>query len=482
MELNDILKLPLSEQVEKLSVQLTDDKAIDVAKKQIDHWQHDVHNRAIRKDKTTVEIEDELDTNGEPTGGKKSKPITTYVNRLSYPFQELITELHTEFALGNNIKLSVKGDSAKKDDISGSMEAIYDRLKIDAFNKDMMRKLLSCFEVAEYIYTTEGQPHEKYGFRTPVKMGFQLFSPLKGDKLYPLFDRYGNMVAFSRGFTLKEDDKDVEHLETWTETNYFFFTKVDAGWMKEVKENPLGKIPIVYSRMDKTVWDGVQTQIDRYEKFSSNFADMNDRHAWPILVGKGVISSRIGDFVQIDDNGESQGDMKYVESNQAAERIKLEFEKLNNEIFGLTQSVNLTLENVRGIGNMASGAALNVLLFNPHLKVKKHAEILDPHFARRHSILLTYLSMMNTSWAADIEKVEVTTKITPLMPNMMLELIQGISQSITNQTMSVATGTKLNPLIEDATQELEELAKQKEDTAQKANDVVKVQDKQLKTA
>src|SRR5690606_35631363 len=121
------------------------------------------------------------------------------------------------------------------------------------------------------------------------KLRHAVFAPELGDELYPLFDETGDMVAFSRGYSLEDDGKKIEYFETWTADNYFQWKKENSDWEQLKSEpNPLGKIPIVYTSRNQPIWrDGDNGKVHEIEMLLSRNGEIIAYHSAPVLLIKG---------------------------------------------------------------------------------------------------------------------------------------------------------------------------------------------------
>ena len=107
------------------------------------------------------------------------------------------------------------------------------------------------------------------------KLRVAVFSLLpQGDLLFPMFDSYGDMRAFSREYAIVRDGEEKRYFDTYTDEQIVRFEYTGAGWQEISRAgNALGKIPVVYASQGESEWADVQGIIERLEKLLSNFAD-----------------------------------------------------------------------------------------------------------------------------------------------------------------------------------------------------------------
>lgn len=410
----------VSEIVEKIKKTRTDSQPdIAAINNQLNPANHDVMNESIRPNKQV-----KIDSNNTETATYTSNSETTEtdtriekVARIAIAIQKLIVKRAVSFTYGNPLILNYEPQSDSEKTVLNGIKKILLKNKETSLNRKIGKAMFSCTEAAEYWYPVEDiNAKSLYGFDTKYKLKSAVFSPLKGDILYPTFDDYGDMIAFSREFTKEVDDKEVVFFETYTDSQHFMWNtteqKLVDGFPKKIE---LGKIPIVYGKQEQTEWEDVQSMIDRLEKLLSNFADTNDYHASPKIFIKGQLIGfgRKGEAGAIIE-GDEGSDAKYLSWQQAPEAVKLEIETLLNLIYSLTQTPNLSFESVKGLGNI-SGRALKLLFLDAHLKVQEKQEVLSEYHTRRINLIKTYIGNFNNGLKATCDSMDIEPEIVPFM-------------------------------------------------------------------
>src|SRR5690606_10372845 len=102
----------------------------------------------------------------------------------------------------------------------------------------------------------------------------------------------------------------------------------------------------------------------------------NDYHASPTLVFIGNVTAKMlekgeqGKAVEIKPVGNTtNADVKYVTWEHAPESIKLEIETLTNFIFTCTQTPQMAMEDLKGLGAL-SGVAFDRVFMDAHLAAR----------------------------------------------------------------------------------------------------------------
>ena len=151
--------------------------------------------------------------------------------------------------------------------------------------------------------------------------------------------------------------------------------------------NPLGKIPVIYTTQGQSEWHDVQGLIERLETLLSNFADTDDYHASPKIFVTGTVrgfakKGEAGAIIEADQGATAQ----YLSWAQAPESVRLEIDTILSFIYTLTQTPNISFDNVKGLGAV-SGVALEFLFTDAHLKVQDKMEYLDDYLTLRNNII-----------------------------------------------------------------------------------------------
>ena len=290
MKVEDIVRYESPDRmVEALSARTTPHPPIDRLRKQFDPRGHRIFDTSERPDKAVYGSDGQIER-------------FEKVARIALPLQRIIVERAVAFLFGHPVAVSC----ATEDDAqAAAFEAVRRTLadnKIDALNRRLARTVLWETEAAELWYPVQENGfwsriarNDRFAFVAQVpsryKLRVALFSPSQGDSLYPLFDHYGDLKAFSRQYATVDQGVEKEFFETYTDREILRFERTDKGsWtLVERRENILGKIPVVYARQEKSEWADVQILIERLEKLLSNFADPNDYHASPKIFVTGEI-------------------------------------------------------------------------------------------------------------------------------------------------------------------------------------------------
>lgn len=385
------------------------------------------------------------------------------VNRLGLPIQKKIVASSVAFLFGNPVKLVCQTKGQPEAQALELVKKILRSNKIDSFNRRIARDLFRATSVAEVWFVTgdsSSEKHADYGFETPFRIKVMKLSPWDGDELYPYFDKYGNLAAFCRAYSLFVDNKENGYFEVYTDEEYKLFEKTADGWQEmESSVNSIGKIPVVYAYEEQADWADVQTAIERLEHLLSNFADTNDYHGNPKIFIEGEIEGFVkkgesGAIIQ----GEKGSKASYLSWDHAPESIRLEIETLFKVIYSFTQTPDISFDTLKNLKQGISGVALEMLFMDAHLKVQQKREIFDEYLQRRLSIIKAYIGWLKPDLKATLSALDIQSEITPYMINDIDSIVRTMQAANGGKAMlSQKTAIEKSGLVASAETELEQI-------------------------
>ena len=279
-------------------------------------------------------------------------------------------------------------------------------------------------------------------------------------KYTPQFDVYGDLVAFYWQFVIDE----VEHLWIFTDTKIHKYSEE-----KFLQSDPheFGVIPVVFVEQEEPEWFIVKEMIDRYEMLKSKLAGNNNYFAFPILKLKGgTETNKDGEeetLIDVTEDGKSlllghairegqviQADAEFLQRDSAAADIKLEKEWLKEDIHSISQTPDLSFDNVKGIGAL-SGRALILMLQDALNKAKRKRGAYDTAISRILSVIKNGLGIVDDELSFDIE-------FNYSIPEDLAEQIQMLYNATGGKaTMSQETAVQMNPLVKNPSEELDKI-------------------------
>ena len=424
----------------------------------------DETERDVEKYKKEYEGEHDILLRPVKTIGKGKTLKRIEQAKLVIRYQRKIVNMAVSFLFGDPAKLILDNKEDKYQEIFSLINDVWNKNKLEYFNKKLARRLFVETKVAELWYVTVDNDNVKH-----IKVA--LLCDENGDSIYAHFNENGDMDAFTRRYKLEDiDGKKYEHVDIYTADRYIKGTKKGETWQVDKKDNLYGKIPIIYYEQTEPEWASVQSEIDRIEMLISKSADTNDYFGSPTLKIKGKITNapekgEVGKILQFtgETNAEGKidyGDAKYLTWEHAPEAVKLEYETLKDIIYSLTSTPDLSFNNVQGL-TKTSGEALKFLFMDSILKAKDKEEIFGGALTRRVNLLKAILSVTDVKSKQSLEELDISIKFGDVLPKSITETVKALSTARGGDViMSKDSAVRQNPLVSDAEEDIQRLEKE----------------------
>lgn len=424
-------------------------------------WSPDRHEimdeSKYKKIKVLVKMEE---TKFDPESGKTTKIPAQYEykepNRISLPIEQDIVNIHTAFAVGIEPTLKCETDDDDEKSVFEAVKQIFKKNKLKYQNRKIVRSWLSEQEVAEYWYVVKDDGFwaklkrkiaSIFGKKTPkYRLKSQLWSPFRGDTLYPFFDESGDMVAFSREYKKTDLDGNKRTAFMTVTKDRVYQWEFDKEWSENTErsfEHKLPKLPVIYACRPDTLCAKIKQLRIRLEKCLSGYADCIDNHFFPLLMLFGDLQpeSLSGDarnrMMQLTGDG---ANAQYLTWNQSSDPIKVEIETYFNQIYGLTNTPRISFDQLKGTGNALSGTAFRYVFMAAHMAVQNHAEELGEFFQRRVSLLTYAVGAMNSSLFLASETTDIDTELVPFMIDSDREKVETAAAAVSGGVWSTEHG------------------------------------------
>ena len=364
----------------------------------------------------------------DPTTGKEhTEPEQKKLidpNRIALPIEQDIVNIQTAFTVGTEPTLDCKPEQSEEG-LLAALKQVFKKNKIKYQNKQAVRSWLAEQEVAEYWYVVKDDgfwaklKHKIAGIfgksMPEYRLKSVLWSPFRGDKLYPFFDDNGDLVALSREYKKKGLDDDETLCFMTITKDMVFQWELDSDWQdKGSFRHNFKKMPIIYMYRPEAYCEKIKTLRIRLEKLLSNYADCIDYHFFPILMLFGDVEQLSGELknriVQL--TGVS-ANAQYLTWNQVPETVKFEVETLLSQIYGLTNTPRISFDSLKGTGNAVSGVAFDYVFMSTHLNVENLNEVMGVFMQRRVNFLVSALGSLNSSLAEAAETIDIDVQMQP---------------------------------------------------------------------
>lgn len=411
-------------------------------------WNPDLHEIMTDKKKypdrrvLKEEAKKEFDEKTGKTYNIEAKYETEPVNRIAIPMEQDIVNIQTAFTVGTEPSMDCTPSDDGEKGLFAALKSVLQKNKIKYQNKKIVRSWLSEQEVAEYWYVTDDDSFwAKFWAKVKITFGGKIkptkklrsviWSPFRGDKLYPFFDDYGDLVAMSREYKKKDlDDNEITVFMTVTKDVVYQWELNNTWIMPEGKTFKHGfpKLPVIYAYRPETYCHKIKTFRVRLEKLLSNYADCIDYNFFPLLKLIGDVTGFTGKtkdrMVKLEGEG---ADAQYLTWEQVPDTVKFEADTLTSNAYDMTNTPRISFEAMKGIG-AKSGTAFRMMFMGAHMAVSNHAEVIGDFMQRRVNFLISALGAINPY---EFDKASQTIDIdVDLVPYMIDDLDDKVTTAV----------------------------------------------------
>lgn len=296
-------------------------------------------------------------------------------------------------------------------------------------------------------------------------------------------DSAGDMVLFMWEYkSTNEKGKVISNVEIWDKLNRHYLNDESGKLfysLNGIIPHGFDVIPIVYVSQEEPEWFVVREIIDRYEVSLSKLGASNDYSAYPLLQIFGKIESlpnkdeggKILQFpIKVDENGkEHHGKAEFLESKNSVDSSKLEFDILKELIYSISQTPDLSFNNIKGIGSI-SGVALKLMFLDAVIKATLNE---GENRTMVERIIKVYLSGItnttNTNLQKEYKNLYFDVSFNSIIPSDVETAANTIISLKEAGLLSTDTAIKLLDIVEDSKKESENI---KTENDEKTNTVV----------
>lgn len=403
-------------------------------------------------------------------------------NRIALPLEQDIVNVQTAFTVGTEPTIECDTEDKDEKSLLAALKQVFRKNKLKYQNKKIVRSWLSEQEVAEYWYAVKDDGFWSilkrkiasiFGTAVPeYRLKSTIWSPFRGDVLYPFFDDTGDMVAFSREYKkMDADGKEITTFITLTDKHIYTWNVGDDS-EGSVVGHGFTKLPIIYAYRKTAYCDTIRNIRIRIEKLLSGYADCIDYHFFPILKLFGEINSAGMSGTSRNRVVQLQGekaDAAYLTWNQSADPIKLELEMLFNRAYSMTNTPQISFENLKGVGNALSGTAFRYVFMGAHMAVENHAEEIGLFMQRRVNFLISALGTQNSRLAAPAKTIDVDVNIVPYMIDNIDDKVQTAVTAVDGGIWSRKEGIIFAGNADRIDEELKEIEGEKQKDTKRSN-------------
>lgn len=453
----------------------------------MDAWftkKHKVYDKSYRKDMRTLVREESVSPEGKIIPPQYEKEP---VARIGLPLEQDIVNIHTAFSVGKEPLLKSDTEDERELDLLKIMKKVSTDNKLRYQNKREMRSWLSEQEVCEYWYRYDGRGFWRKvwdkvksvaGIKTKPhdKLRMQIWSPFRGDRLYPIFSDNGNdFLGVGREFDYKLANHATRYcfmLVTPTEV-YQVQRGAGNGWEDSDGypfKHGFSKTPAIYAWRDEALYRPVIGIRESLEQLTSDFSDAIKMNFFPKLILEGDLANggaeNIGKshLLKINNGGKAY----YLDWQQTSDMVKTQIDNLFTKYYSLTNTPLISFDQLKGSGTFPSGTSFDYMFMATLFAVDQHWETMGEFYQRRANFIQTAIGDLVPEMKAPSETLEQEVEQRPYRIEDLSKRISDAVNLVEGHVGSRKQGVMLVGIADDFKDELEEIE----------NDMKKEQEKQ----
>ena len=453
-----------------LSLNKKDSKAIECYRKEFEEIDRKQRHRQIGK----IQV-DKIITND---SGQNEYVKMVYV---PIPFAKKIVNTSVAFEFGMPVKLSPIEENAL------SKQVLLDwkncRLDHKIQRAKIKQKQETQAAILFYFKDVDSDPINKdLGVNKNRQLKCRLLDYDTGE-YFPSFDNDGDMthfVNFTKEKVFNEEEltyKEVDKCWVYDSENIIILERDGGRWvLEDTEKHGFSKIPVVYMSQEKPEHYQVQDAIDRFEVSISKLGDANDYSGHPILFLEGEVSGMpsknksgkaLQTKVKIEDGKKvAAGDARFITYDHAPDSVKLELEKLEDIIYSMTSTPNISFSNLKSIGNL-SGKALELMFLDSTLKKMMNEGQNRTDVERIIAIIISgIVTTTQQSFSSMVQNTFFNVEFGNVLPNNFDELVESINIAKQANVISTETAVEMLSIVDNIQDEIKKINQEKQEAAQ----------------
>lgn len=445
-------------------------------KENMDAWfakRHKVYDKNARKDMRTIVKEEYYDNNGvlHPATFEK-EPVA----RIGLPLEQDIVNIHTAFTVGKEPLLKTDTEDKGELDLLRVMKKVGSDNKLRFQNKREVRSWLSEQEVCEYWYRhDDGNFWRKVWKKVASLVGIkvrpkyrlrcQIWSPFRGDRLYPIFaDNGQDYLGIGREYEYKLADNSYVYCFMLVTNEWVYQVQRGVNTVWEDSEgypfrHGFSKNPTIYAYRDQALYSSVVGIRESLENLTSDFSDAIRMNFFPKLILEGDLANggaeNIGKSHLLKITG--GGKAYYLDWHQTSDMVKTQMDNLLSRYYSLTNTPLISFDQLQGSGTFPSGTSFDYMFMATLFSVDNHWEVMGEFFQRRYNFLQAACGDLVPSLKDASETLDVDVVQRPYRIEDLSKRISDAVNAVDGHVMSRKEAVMLVGIADDFKTEMEEI-------------------------
>jgi len=435
--------------------------------------QHRIHDKQFRKDMKTLVKEEYYDAKGVLHPAEfETEPVA----RIALPIEQDVVNIHTAFTVGNEPKISADTEDVREQDVLRVVRKICADNKLKFQNKRELRAWLSEQEVCEYWYrySAGGFWHRVWAkvaslagisVKPQEKLRVQVWSPFRGDRLYPIFSDNGNdYLGIGREYEYRKDDQTkVQCFMLVTGEEVHQIQRGGSGAWEYTPGYPFrhgfAKNPTVYAYRPEELCHNISGARESLETLTSDWSDAIKMNFFPKLILEGDLAAggaeNIGKSHLLKITG--GGKAYYLNWTQTSDMVKSQCDNLLSRCYSFTNTPLISFDQIKGTGQPPSGTAFDFMFMATLFACARHWEDMGEFYQRRVNFLVSAVGSLVPSLRGASEMLEVTVEQRPYRIEDLAKRVSDAVNAVDGGVMSRKQGVLLVGITDDYQSEIEEI-------------------------
>ncbi len=444
--------------------------------------QHRIFDKEFRKDMKTLVREEYYDTKGvlHPAEFEK-EPVA----RIALPIEQDIVNIHVAFTVGKEPKLKVSSTNKGELDLLNVVKKVASDNKLKFQNKREVRAWLAEQEVCEYWYRYDASGFWRKVWKKVAslvgikvmpkyKLRMQIWSPFRGDRLYPIFSDNGqDYLGIAREYEYRLPNQATRHCFMLVTGEYVYqIEHGDTGGWVDSEGYPFkhgfSKNPTIYQYRPEALCHNITGARESLESLTSDWSDAIKMNFFPKLILEGDLANggaeNIGKshLLKITNGGKAY----YLNWNQTSDMVKTQCDNLLVRCYSLTNTPLISFDQLKGTGQFPSGTAFDFMFMATLFACSRHWEDMGEFFQRRYNFLTSAVGALVPAMREASETLEIEVEQVPYRIDDLSKRIEDAARGVGGHVMSRKEGVLLIGVADEYQDELEEINK---DIAQEEN-------------
>lgn len=435
---------------------------------------HAVNDPKKRKDMKTLVKDSYFDTKGKEHPAEfEDEPVA----RISLPIEQDIVNIHVAFSVGNEPQLKTDTEDEKELDLLRVVKGICKDNKLRFQNKREMRAWLSEKEVCEYWYRVEVSGFWRKMWKKiaslagikvqpKYKLRMQIWSPFRGDRLYPIFSDNGqDYLGIGREYEYKLPDQSMMHCFMLVTDEWVYQIQNNNSPWQESEGYPFkhgfAKNPTLYSGRPEELCHNIKGARESLENLTSDYSDAIKMNFFPKLILEGDLANGGAESI-----GKSHllkitggGKAYYLDWHQTSDMVKTQLDNLLVRCYSLTNTPLISFDQLKGTGQFPSGTAFDFMFMATLFAVDRHWEDMGEFFQRRINFLISAAGTLVPALKEASETLDVEVEQRPYRIEDLSKRITDAANGVSQHVLSRKQGVMLVGIADEYADEIEQIEK-----------------------